>query len=98
MTRLLAILLALGLAQGCASTVPTVAGDQNTMTVAGVEGEDMLKLRAGPGIDQMVLAGLPNGTNVRVRDCTMVDTTRWCRVAMETAPTLEGYVSSAYLR
>lgn len=66
--------------------------------VHGVEEGDMLKLRAGPGTGFIVIAGLPNGSVVRVHGCDQTGGTRWCKVALDRAPRLKGYVSSAYLK
>ncbi|MCA0873724.1 SH3 domain-containing protein [Seohaeicola saemankumensis] len=66
--------------------------------VGGVEADDMLKLRAGPGVGFKVIVGLPNGTVLRVYSCEQTGGTRWCKVALKQAPGLKGYVSWAYLR
>jgi uncharacterized protein YraI len=46
-----------------------VAVERGDYEVMGVEGYDMLKLRAGPGIGYKVIVGLPNGTALRVHSC-----------------------------
>ena len=66
--------------------------------VSGVEGDDMLKMRAGPGTGYRVILGLPNGTVLRVHTCEQTGGTRWCSVSLEQARGLKGYVSWAYLR
>lgn len=66
--------------------------------VYGVETDDMLKLRAGPGTGYSVIVGLPNGTVLRVHNCERIGSTRWCRVSLEQARRLKGYVSGSYLR
>ncbi|WP_417722221.1 SH3 domain-containing protein [Salipiger sp.] len=66
--------------------------------VHGVGEGDMLKLRAGPGTGFDVRVGLPNGEIVRVRDCSRLGGTRWCRIVLDRSPGLEGYVSQTYLR
>ncbi|WP_170327469.1 SH3 domain-containing protein [Ruegeria arenilitoris] len=66
--------------------------------VFGVENGDMLKLRAGPGTGFNVIVGLPNGTALRVHSCEQTGGTRWCRVSLQRARGLKGYVSWAYLR
>jgi uncharacterized protein YraI len=66
--------------------------------VVGVAEDDMLKLRAGPGVGYKVVLGLPNGTVVWLRDCQRSGNTSWCRVALKEARGLKGYVSGAYLR
>jgi uncharacterized protein YraI len=74
------------------------AAGRDRHAVYGVEDGDMLKMRTGPGIGFDVIVGLPNGTIVRVRDCEQTGSTRWCRVSLDRAPGLRGYVSSAYLQ
>ncbi len=66
--------------------------------VTGVEAEDMLKMRAGPGIGYRVIVGLPNGTALRVHSCEQTGGTRWCKVSLKQARGLKGYVSWAYLQ
>ncbi|ETX29066.1 SH3 domain-containing protein [Roseivivax isoporae] len=97
MKRLVLAVLALGAVASCGA-VPGGGGEAGRYVVAGVEENDMLKLRGGPGTGFDSHAGLPNGTIVRVRDCTPSGGVRWCRVALEEAPGLDGYVSKSYLR
>ncbi len=66
--------------------------------VYGVDEGDMLKLRGGPGTGFDVIVGLPNGTVLRVYECTQTGGTRWCEAALDRAPETTGYVSWAYLR
>ena len=66
--------------------------------VVGVEAEDMLKMRAGPGTGYRVIVGLPNGTELWVQSCERSGSTSWCRVSLKQARGLKGYVSGAYLR
>ncbi len=66
--------------------------------VYGVEGDDMLKMRGGPGTGYSVIVGLPNGTVLQVHSCERTGSTRWCRVSLDRARGLKGYVSWAYLR
>ncbi len=66
--------------------------------VVGVEADDMLKLRAGPGVGYRIIVGLPNGTVLRVYDCQQTGSTRWCKVALEQARSLKGYVNATYLQ
>lgn len=80
------------------SAEPAVAGGRERFEVYGVKGEDMLKMRAGPGTGYIVIVGLPNGAVVRVDSCQLIGGTRWCKVALEQARALKGYVSSSYLR
>jgi len=93
----LAALLAVSLG-AFASAEPAAAGSLGRYEVYGVEGEDMLKMRAGPGIGYNVIVGLPNGTVLRVHSCEQTGGTRWCSVSLERARGLKGYVSWAYLR
>ncbi|MGR3496279.1 SH3 domain-containing protein [Citreimonas sp.] len=80
------------------ATASPAAAQSGRYEVHGVAEDDLLKLRAGPGTGFIVIAGFPNGTLVRVYDCTQTGGTRWCEVAMERARGLRGYVSFAYLR
>jgi len=77
---------------------PAAAASLGLFEVTGVEGEDMLKMRTGPGVDYNVIVGLPNGTVLRVQSCTQTGSTRWCKVSLDQARSLKGYVSWAYLR
>ena len=94
---LLFALMSLGLA-ALASVGPAAADWRNLFVVAGVQGEDMLKMRAGPGLGYVVIVGLPNGAVVHVESCQLIGGTRWCKVALDQARTLKGFVSSSYLR
>lgn len=75
-----------------------VAGSLGLHEVTGVEGDDMLKLRAGPGTGYVVIVGLPNGTELLVHDCERIGGTRWCDVSLERVRALRGFVSADYLR
>lgn len=77
---------------------PATANTLSRYEVFGVQGDDMLKMRAGPGTGYIVIVGLPNGTALRVHSCQQTGGTRWCRVSLERATSLKGYVSWAYLR
>lgn len=66
--------------------------------VVGVEADDLLKVRAGPGIGYRLIVGLPNGTVLRVHSCEQTGSTRWCKVTMKEARSLKGYVSRTYLK
>ena len=74
------------------------AGWRDRYEVHGVENGDMLKMRYGPGTDCTVMLGLPNGTVVRVHGCDQTGSTRWCKISLDEAPRMQGYVSWAYLR
>lgn len=87
--------LVIGTAAGVA---PAEAGSLGRYEVAGVEADDMLKMRSGPGTGYRVIVGLPNGTVLRVKDCEQSGSTRWCSVSLARARGLKGYVSWAYLR
>ena len=57
------------LVAGCTTGGPmaaTATGSRVTVTGAG---DDLLKLRSGPGLEYKVLLGLPDGTALRRRDC-----------------------------
>ncbi|MGY9048999.1 hypothetical protein P775_13285 [Puniceibacterium antarcticum] len=87
--------VALGTAFGAK---PAAAAWLGRFEVFGVEGEDMLKMRGGPGTGYSVIVGLPNGSVLRVYSCQQTGSTRWCSVALDRARGLKGYVSWAYLR
>jgi len=91
-------LVAFALLSACADTTPAAMVQQDRLEVFGVEDGDMLKLRAGPGTGFDTIVGLPNGTMLRVRDCSRNGGTRWCEAALDRAPGLRGYVSETYLR
>jgi len=80
---------------GCGSPRHNPAG---VYEVVGVEADDMLKLRAGPGTGFSIIAGLPNGSIVRVQSCERTGGTRWCKVSMMPSRGVDGYVSWAYLK
>jgi uncharacterized protein YraI len=81
------------------STVdPAQANWRGRYEVHGVGEDDMLKMRAGPGIGYNVILGLPDGTAVRVESCEMIGSTLWCSVSLDRARGLKGYVSWVYLR
>lgn len=90
--------LAVAVLAAVLSADPATAGWRERYEVHGVEGDDMLKMRAGPGTGFIVIAGLPNGTVLRVHSCQQTGGTRWCSVSLERARGLKGYVSWAYLR
>ena len=73
-------------------------GGQGLYEVVGVEGDDMLKMRAGPGTGYKIILGLPNGTVVRLHACDQTGGTRWCKVSLKQSRKLKGYVSWAYLK
>jgi len=87
----IALLLPLLLLAGCAAT------PQDRAVVTGA-GSELLKLRTGPGLGYRILLGLPDGTMVERRGCVTEVGQRWCRVALEMAPRVTGFVSDDYLR
>ncbi|WP_172330470.1 SH3 domain-containing protein [Mangrovicoccus sp. HB161399] len=94
-----AILAALAASMlGGALSGPATAEPRGRYEVYGVEGEDMLKMRAGPGTGYNIIVGLPNGTVVRLASCEQTGGTRWCKVSLDRARGLTGYVSEAYIR
>ena len=85
------IVVGLGVLAGCSSVVGSRA------VVNGVGANDMLKLRAGPGLGFTVIMGLPDGTALTQQDCVTELGQRWCRVTLADAPGVTGYVSADYL-
>ena len=64
-------------------------------SVVGTGPDELLKLRAGPGLGFRVVLGLPEGTMLNRLDCgTEIG---WCRVSLGAAPQITGYVSADYL-
>ncbi|MDZ4312739.1 MAG: SH3 domain-containing protein [Cypionkella sp.] len=98
MLRTVLVALVAGALSAGLSAEPAAAGWRERYEVYGVKNDDMLKMRAGPGIGYIVIVGLPNGAVVRVNSCQLIGGTRWCKVSLEQAPALKGYVSSSYLR
>lgn len=83
-------LLSLVLLTGC-------GGIGERTIVQGAGEDDLLKLRAGPGLGFRVVLGLPDGTQLIRRDCVTEDFQLWCRVSLADAPSVTGYVSADYL-
>ncbi|QCO57622.1 SH3 domain-containing protein (plasmid) [Pseudorhodobacter turbinis] len=98
MHRTILLALALTVLATIPGPRPAVAATLGYYEVFGVEGEDMLKMRAGPGIGYNIILGLPNGTVLRVYSCEQTGGTRWCKVSLKEARGVKGYVSWAYLR
>lgn len=96
--RLISLALAALMVAALGLTAPVQAGTRGTYEVFGVQGEDLLKLRAGPGLGYKIIVGLPNDTVVHVRSCELIGGTRWCKVSLDIARGLTGYVADAYLR
>lgn len=93
-TRLAAIALA-GTVLSAAVAPAAFAG---TVEVVGLDEDEMLKLRSGPGTGYKVIVGLPNGTQLRTHGCDRVGGTSWCKVSLRQARGLRGYVSGHYLK
>ena len=87
--------IAIGSLSGCVSSDGRL---DDYYVVGGVEEGDMLKMRAGPGTGYNVIAGLPNGTILRIHSCEQTGSTRWCKATLKKSGDLHGYVSWAYLR
>lgn len=85
----IAAVLFLALTSACALT-PDVM-------VRGVEANDLLKLRSGPGLDQEIILGLPNGTPLVRHGCGEVAGKLWCKVSLRDKPAVKGYVAADYL-
>ncbi|MBQ2263146.1 MAG: SH3 domain-containing protein [Loktanella sp.] len=66
-------------------------------TIVTGAGDDLLKLRAGPGLNFNVIMGLPDGTVLTRRNCVTEMGQRWCQVSLASAPGVTGYVSADYL-
>jgi uncharacterized protein YraI len=84
-------ILALGILSGCAS----VGG--NRAEVKGAGPDELLKLRAGPGLGFNVILGLPDGTQLIRQGCVTEVGQSWCRVSLADAPRITGFVAEDYL-
>lgn len=85
------VLLALTLVAGCG------VGTGGRTVVTGTGADELLKLRAGPGLGYKVILGLPDGTALTRRDCVTEVGQLWCRVSLADAPAVTGYVSADYI-
>ncbi len=72
-----------------------IVTDRTVVTGAGPD--ELLKLRAGPGLDYNVVLGLPDGTSLNRRSCVTEVGQLWCQVSLAAAPQITGYVSADYL-
>lgn len=77
--------------------VSACAATGNRTVVAGTGPDELLKLRAGPGLGFNVILGLPDGTQLIRRDCVTEVGQLWCRVSLAASPAITGYVSDDYL-
>ena len=85
------VLLALMLVASCAEMATGRA------VVKGAGPEELLKLRAGPGLGYKIVLGLPDGTPLTRGACVTELGQLWCRVSLTAAPGMTGYVSADYL-
>ena len=85
------IVVGLGVLAGCSSVVGSRA------VVNGVGANDMLKLRAGPGLGYEIIMGLPDGTVLNQHECVTEVGQRWCHVSLASGIGVSGYVSADYL-
>ena len=85
------VLVALMLSAGC------VGGPARRAVVEGAGAEELLNLRAGPGLGYRVILGVPDGTVVMRQDCVTELGQLWCRVSLPDAPGLSAYASADYL-
>ncbi|MFD1194373.1 SH3 domain-containing protein [Seohaeicola saemankumensis] len=88
---ILPVILAFTLASGCSNFAA------ESTFVEGTGPDELLKLRAGPGLGFRVILGLPEGTSLNRRDCVTEVGQLWCRVSLSAAPQITGYVSADYL-
>ncbi|MFQ1702100.1 SH3 domain-containing protein [Loktanella agnita] len=89
--RTLPILITAVLLAGCSG----VGGDRTVVERTGAD--QLLKLRAGPGLGYRVILGLPDGTTLNRHHCVTEVGQRWCRVSLNDAPRVSGFVSADYL-
>lgn len=73
------------------------AGTGGRTVVEGAGPEELLKLRAGPGLGYKVVLGLPDGTRLVQHECVTEVGQRWCRVTLAESPEVSGYVAADYL-
>ncbi len=89
--RTILVILTFMLASSCSN----FASDRTSVVRTGPD--ELLKLRAGPGLGFSVVLGLPEGTSLNRRDCVTEVGQLWCRVSLTAAPQITGYVSADYL-
>ncbi|MEC7762842.1 MAG: SH3 domain-containing protein [Pseudomonadota bacterium] len=91
----LTALIALTLVAGCSTGDDREGGRRATVQNVGTD--DLLKLRAGPGLGYRVVLGLPDGTRLIRRNCVTEVGQLWCQVSLADAPGVRGYVAADYL-
>ena len=79
----------------CAVMIVASCGDRTMVERTGPD--ELLKLRSGPGLGFNIIMGLPDGTELDLRDCVTEVGQRWCEVSLVDAPQVTGYVSADYL-
>lgn len=89
--NILPVILILMLATSCSN----LTADRVSVERTGPD--ELLKLRAGPGLDFGVVLGLPEGTRLNRHDCVTEVGQLWCNVSLEAAPRITGFVSADYL-
>jgi len=89
--RTLPVILVLILVASCSD----LSADRTVVERTGPD--ELLKLRAGPGLGYNVVLGLPDGTSLNRRDCVTEVGQLWCQVSLTDAPQITGYVSADYL-
>ena len=90
-SRAFGVIFAVFFAASCGE----LAGDRTVVQNTGPD--ELLKLRAGPGLGYRVVLGLPDGTALNRRHCVTELGQLWCRVSLADAPGVTGYVSADYL-
>ena len=85
------VVIGLSILAGCSSVVGSRA------VVEGAGPNDMLKLRAGPGLGYEIIMGLPDGTVLNQHECVTEVGQRWCHVSVASGIGVSGYVSADYL-
>lgn len=85
----LAAFFALSIIAGC--------GMGNNAVVNGAGPDELLKLRAGPGLNYKIKLGLPDGTRLKRHECVTEVGQLWCKVSLTATPGVSGYVSADYL-
>ena len=79
------------------STVMIASCGSERVVVDRAGPDDLLKLRAGPGLGYQILLGLPDGTELTRQECVTEVGQLWCEVALADDPNVTGFVSADYL-